>query len=90
MTRIEEFAPASKPASFGLAELTVQRPGVIHGSQQQREVSAVLVRLVCDIDGPRLDQDCPEQGRAGEFDLASFQQHRDLSAARRSSCRAGS
>ena len=81
MTRIEEFAPASEPASLGLVELTVQRSGVIHGSQQQREVPAVLVRVACDIDGPRLDQDCPEQGRAGEFHLSSFQQQRDLSAA---------
>jgi hypothetical protein len=72
MTRIEEFAPASEPASFGIPEATVQRPGVIHGSQQQREVPAVLVRIMCDIDGPRLDQDCPEQGRAREFDFSSF------------------
>lgn len=84
MTRIEELAPASKPASFGFAQLIAQRPGVIHGSQKQREVPAVLVWVVCDIDGPRLDQDRSEHGRAGELDFSSFQQHPDLSAPRES------
>ena len=38
MTGIEEFAPSSEPASFGLAHLISQRPGVIHHSQKQREL----------------------------------------------------
>jgi len=84
MARREELTPASKPPPFGLAQLIAQRPGVTNGSQKQREVPAVLVWVLCDIDSPRLDQDRSENGRTGELDLTPFQQHPDLSAARES------
>ena len=81
MTRIEELAPTSKPASFGLAHLISQRPGVFHHRQKQREVSAVLVRILGDVNRPRLDQGRSKHRRTGKLDLSAVEQHRDPSAA---------
>jgi hypothetical protein len=81
MTRIEELASTSEPASFGLAHLISQRPGVIHHRQKQREISAVLVRILGDVNRPRLDQNRSKHRGTGKLDLSPFEQHWDRSAA---------
>lgn len=84
MTRVEELAPASKPASFGRTQLFAQRPWVINRSQKQREIPTMLVRIVGHTNGPCLDQDRSEHGRTREFEFSSIQPHGDRSAARES------
>lgn len=70
---MEQFSPTTQPSHLRGAQLGACRARIGDPGEQERKIPSVLVRILGDLDGARLQEDCPKQRWAGKLNDATFQ-----------------